>query len=225
MRKALTAAGAAVLLAGVQLSPALATPIGPLPAPDSYMYNQGGLLIFVTNQTSSPIAVNWLANNNGSCATNTFMYYNVNWDTPGNHTTPETEYPTVSDGNATVAPGQTGWISAWSSNAGCNGDPQTSMGTWLFGLVGVAQFELGTQFASGSNSPKDYTWTQTYTVGGPTGGMYMYNCGDGTLLGGGRGSKGQNYTYDTGSNMCMVVQSGAFNPQAALSANATVPNL
>ena len=222
MRKTISTVGVALMAAIVQFSPALATPIGPLPEPDGVMGN-GQLDIFITNQTSSTITVNWLAGNNGSCATNTFVYYNVNWDEPGNHTTPETEYRSVSDRNATVAPGQTGWISAWSSTQGCSGDPQTSMGTWVIGLVGASQFEFGAQYAKGGSTATDYTWNQSYTGGGNTAGTYMYNCGDGTLLGGGKGSQGQNYTYSTGSNVCLVTQTGPFNPQAALAASATTP--
>ena len=84
MRKTISTVGVALMAAIVQFSPALATLIGPLPEPDGVMGN-GQLDIFITNQTSSTITVNWLAGNNGSCATNTFVYYNVNWDEPGNH--------------------------------------------------------------------------------------------------------------------------------------------
>lgn len=228
MHKAI-AAGVAAALASVALGvpaqaevlgvPAQGDDIGPLPGQDGV--DQGGQLdVFITNQTSSTINVNWLAQNSGSCAGNTWMYYNTAWDAPGNHTIPETEYPAVSDGSATVAPGATGWISAWSSTSGCSSNPQTSMGTWLIGLVGAAQFEFGANYVKGGTSPADYTWTQSYTGGGNTGGMYMYNCGDGTLMGGGKGSQGANYTYSYGSNVCLVVQDGGFNSQQALAAGA-----
>ena len=42
----------------------------------------------------------------------------------------------------------------------------------------------------GGSTPTDYTWNQSYTGGGNTAGTYMYNCGDGTLLGGGKGKPG-----------------------------------
>ncbi len=168
--------------------------------------------VYVSNQTSNPVTIGYVANNLTPCSTET-------WQWSGGSTT---------NGQSTLQPGQSGTIQIYAATCPQYGEylPQGA-NAFNIGLVGAAQFVLS---AAMNYNPPVLVWqpqanpvNDGVTGGGNTGGMYMYNCGNGQLFGGtdtttSRGSQpGSNYQYGNGTALCFTVQSGGFNPSQALS--------
>ena len=166
----------------------------------------GTVALQITNQTSGPVPINWLAQNMSPCETNTFSW-------PGGSST---------DGASTLQAGQSGVIDMYTSSCpGVTGQRQMEVRPFRIGIVGQSQFQFSVNVDwVGTGTAIDFAnfaWEQDYTAGGNTGNMYQYNCGSGQLLGGGSGNdNGANYDYTNGTSVCFVIQDGAFNAQQAM---------
>ncbi len=188
---------------------AIAEPAMAASAPSTLTVN-----VYVTNQTSNPVNIGYVANNVKQCATET-------WQWPGGSTT---------NGQSILQPGQSGTIQISAATCPQDGNYPVPNGADAFtiGIVGYSQFVLMAAMGGGDSSsliwqPQGNPVNDGFTGAGNSGGMYMYNCGNGQLFGGtnantSRGSQpGSNYNYGNDSAMCFTVQSGAFNSSQALS--------
>lgn len=186
----IAAAGSALALGLAATGSAVPVPIPTPNIPSSAGY----AVVNVLNQTSSPVALNWLANNDKNCATNSFWVQDAY----------------VSSGSSTLPPGQSGAIGMYTSSCG-SFVQKTSDSTFLMGIVGAAQFELGVSAPGLDGNFKAFTWSQDYSGEGNTMGLYMYNCGNGQLFGGGKDSSGTDFDYPNNSNICFVAQDGPYH--------------
>lgn len=164
-------------------------PINPPPQPS---HGAGTANVLFTNHGSDPVTFTAGTKNHRDCPSN-------NWWYGGNFFESLATDPLDAGAGGSMVMG----TNICGSQAGTL-MPASGDGVFAVGIEGWAAFEFATDWTMAGNF-EYFHWEGGYTGGGDTGGLVMYNCGNGQVLGSGKGSATVSFDYADGTTVCFRI--------------------